>query len=274
MPNTIVQAAGEAMPAANLNRRRLLLGLAAASAAAAATVPSNAAAVPAENPELLALSANLPAIVDECLVATRVVREIEKRWYAATPRAPDELTVAGTGEPYERNQPGNPEPGLLYGSLWRKGEAFPRRIVVTASGLNWPMAHAKRRLRKAKKEGNAADYLQAEEELARLKKLQATASNYETEFADLKEKAKAEYDPAWPIKSELMEKLEKHIAAIMRAEDRTIEGLIIKAQALGEWDRVTSADKGGIYKVAFRHGANWHGQIAASVLRHAKGGVA
>ncbi|TIU00968.1 MAG: hypothetical protein E5W55_01575 [Mesorhizobium sp.] len=275
MPNASVPAAGEAVPATNLNRRRLLLGLAAASAAAATATaaPSNAvAATPAENPELIALAADLPAIVDECLEAIRVQREIEWRWYQATPRAPDELTEVGTDGPYEKGQPGEAESGLPYGFLWRKGEKFPRRIVLNGSDLRWSIYKTKRRLRKAKKQGNAADYLDAEEELARLKKLEKAASQYEAKFADLKKKAQAEYDAA--SISALMEKLEKQVAAIMTAEDWTIEGLVIKAQALGEWDRVTGMGRAKIYKLAFKHGADWHGQIAASVLRHAKGGAA
>ncbi|UVK49334.1 hypothetical protein BPNPMPFG_008276 (plasmid) [Mesorhizobium sp. AR07] len=64
--------------------------------------------------------------------------------------------------------------------------------------------------------------------------------------------------------------LEKHVAAIMATPDLTMEGLVIKAQALAEWDR---AGDEKMDKLAFEHGLDWHGQIAASILRHAKGGA-
>lgn len=277
MPNNTVRAAAEGMPNADnivFNRRRMLLGLAAATAAAA-TVPTEASTAPVENPELIDLAAGLPSIVDECLVAVRNQLEIEKKWAAKQPWAPDELTAPGYCLPYELpRQHGQSELMLLGGYLWRKGEEFPRRIVVTSSSVGWEIYQAKRQLRKAKKNANAADFLALEEGVARLRKLHATALEYETHFADLKAVAQAEHKTAWPVTQELFEKLEVHVAAIMDTEDWTIEGLIIKAQALSEWDRVTGSKPHGLAKVAFRHGQNWHGQIAATVLRHAKGGAA
>lgn len=268
MPNASVRAAAEGMPA--INRRRMLLGLAAASTAAA-TVTVATAATPAENPVLLDLAAQLPAIGAAYQEARRIEQEISKRWERITPWAPDELTVPGIAWPWEDvRQPGEGELKALGGYLWRKGDDFPRRIVVTSGDVRWDIYETKRALRKAKKNGNAADYLHAENEIARLKKLEATASAYESKFAKIKAQAKAEHDQAWPIASARQDDLEKHVAAIMDTPDWTMEGLIIKAQALAEWDRVGR----GMDKVAFKHGRDWHGQIAASILRHAQGGVA
>jgi hypothetical protein len=245
----------------------MLLGLAAASTAAA-TLTVEASATPAENPILLDLAAQLLPIGAAYHEARRIEQEISRRWERVTPWAPDELTVPGIAWPSDDvGQPGNVELKVLGGYLWRKGDNFPRRIVITSGDVRWDIYETKRARRKAKKDGNAADYLHAENEIARLKKLGATASAYEAKFAKIKAQAKAEHDQAWPIASARQDDLEKHVAAIMDTPDWTMEGLIIKAQALAEWDRVGC----GMDKVAFKHGREWHGQIAASILRHAGG---
>lgn len=115
-----------------------------------------------------------------------------------------------------------------------------------------------------------ADFMVAETEIARLKKLCAVASAYERQFREVEAQASAWHKEAYPLKDAKHEALEKHVAAIMDEPDFTMEGLIIKAMALAEWDKCGSRFGD---KFAFRHGLNWHGQIAESVLRHAKGGA-
>lgn len=269
MPNTAVRAAATGLP--EINRRRLLVGLAAASAAAA-TITAEATAAPVENPTLLALIAELPAIAQAYHAAQRDYADMVKQWNAATPWAPDELTAPGIAWPHDPvEQPGKAEMKALGGFLWRKGDDFPRRIVVKAWEVDWKLLETKRALRKAKKYGPVADCLWAEEEIKRLKTLYATAKTYETEFAECKKQALADHERLYPAKDAAHEALEKHIAMIMDTPDWTMEGLVIKTQALAEWDRVGTR---GFDKVAFKHGRDWHGQIATSILRHAQGGVA
>lgn len=262
-----IQTTGEALPA--INRRRMLLGLAAASTAAA-VVTVDAVAAPAENPDLIRLAAELPALVKIFHDAQRAYDEWEDGIYALTPWAPDELTVPGTAWPYDDpKQPGETEIKALGGYLWRRGEQFPRRIVVRSWRVSGELMRAKAALRKARKNESVSDCMVAEDEVGRLTKLLKVAAEYEKSFQEIKERASREHKgrSTWELQGEL----EEYIAAIMATPDWTMEGLIIKAQALAEWDRVGGKK---MHKVPFRHGADWHGQIAASILRHAKGGAA
>jgi hypothetical protein len=268
MPNTTVPAAAEGLP--QINRRRLLLGLAAASTAAAAFIV-DAVAAPVENPKLLALAAELPAIAEASRVAYRAYKDMAKRWSSATPWAPDELTVPGTAWPTDDfKQPGDAELKALGGYLWRKGDEFPRRIVVKSWQVYGDLLDARRQKRQAKKIGSLTDFAHYEDEEMRLKKLLATAKDYEAKFRRVRTAAKADHERLWPAKDSAREALENHVAAIMDSPDWTMEGLVIKAQALAEWDRVDE----GFEKLAFKHGHDWHGQIATSILRHALGGAA
>lgn len=256
--------------APEINRRRLLLGLAAASTAAA-TVSATAATAAKENPELLALFAGLAPLAEAYHAAKATNDEVFTRWQRATPWAPDELTELGIAWPNDDvKQPGEPEMKVLGGFLWRKGDDHPRRIVVKSWRVYLDLSHARRQLRKAKKGGSTADCLLLEEEVTRLKRLEKTASDYEKRFKETAKLAKAEHSQTQPVKDAAHVALEKHVALIMDAQDWTMEGLILKAQALAEWDRVGT---GWFDRVAFQHGQNWHGQIAASILRHAQGGA-
>lgn len=265
-----VPAAATGLP--QIDRRRLLLGLAAASTAAASgTVAMAVPAAASENPKLIALAAELPAIVEAYRVANRAYGDMTAKWNSATPRAPDELTVPGIAWPeWNDKQPGEAEKKALGGYLWRKGDDFPRRIVVHAWHVKQDLYAVRREKRRAKKIGSLVDFAHHEEEEKRLKKLLETARTYEAKYRQVKVAAKADHDSLWPVKDGAKDALEIHITAIMDTPDWTMEGLVIKAETLAEWDR--SGD-GVFEKVAFKHGQNWHGQIAASILRHAQGGM-
>lgn len=270
--NDAARATAEGLP--NINRRRMLLGLAAASTAAATGAVANAVetpALPTENPKLIALIEELPGIATAYHVAADAYRAMTKKWKAATPLAPDELTVPGTDWPHgDPRQPGDTEAEALGGYLLRSGEDYPRRIIIRAWQLDRKIWDARRAKRSAKKNEAVADFLAAEAEIKRLKKLLAVADDYEARFAEVKAQAHAAHEEAYPIMSGRKDALERHVAAIMNEPDHTMEGLVIKAQALAEWDRV-----GDRYfdRVAYQYGQDWHGQIAASILRYAKGGA-
>lgn len=256
---------------AAINRRHMLMGLAAASTAAAtATLATETqAASPAENPKLIALFEELPPIVATFHEINDAYRAEYKAWQARTPWAPDELTVKGNGWPYDvPQQPGEPEMKVLGGFLWRVGDDCPRRIVSRSWRVEtniWLQRQAKRR---AKKEGSLSDFMAADAEIRRLKKLFATAKAYEQDFAEVERQAKAWHDQADKPTAQ-RDALEKHIAAIMDEPDFTMEGLVIKAQALAEWDRV-----GNRWCERLAVGREWHSQLAASILRYAQGGAA
>lgn len=252
-----------------LNRRRLLLGLAAASTTAAG-VAVEAAAAPVENPELVRLSAELPAIAAAYHDAYAIYRAAYDAWVAQTPLAPDELTEPGTCWPLDEGahpQPGETEMKILGGYLRRPGERFPRRIVVQAWQFRWQISNAQSAKRKAKKSGALADFMAAEAEIERLETMYRVASVYESKFSGINARARAWHDDAYPVMDRCRDALERHVDAIIREHDLTMEGLVIKAQALAEWSKVD-------YLFPISYGKNWHSQIAASILRHAGGGVA
>jgi len=56
----------------------------------------------------------------------------------------------------------------------------------------------------------------------------------------------------------------------MAEPDWTMEGLLIKAETLIEWDRLDRQEK--LY--AHILGADWHASIASSILRHGERGSA
>lgn len=256
---------------ADISRRRMLLGLAAASTAAAtATVATGIqAATPTENPKLIALFEQLPAVAAAFHKVNDVYRMEYKAWSAKTPWAPDELTVHGTGWPNEvGGQPGEPEMKVLGGFLWRKGDTCPRRIVVKSWQVDTKIWRQRQAKRQAKKAGSLSDSMAADAEIKRLKKLHATALAYEQHYDETKRQAEAWFESVDKPTAQRAA-LESHVAAIMDEPDFTMEGLVIKAQALAEWDRVGN-DWGGRLAV----GREWHSQIAASILRYAQGGAA
>lgn len=269
MTNDATRANAQALP--EINRRRMLLGLAAASTAAATATVATTATL-AENPKLLALAIELPGVAAAYHAINDEYRATYENWDAKTPWAPDELTTAGTGWPNDvPDQPGEPEMKVLGGFLWRQGEDFPRRIILKAWQIDRQIREARRAKRRAKKVASMADFMTAEIEIARLKKLYNTAATYERQFREVQAQARAWHKEAYPLKDARHEALEKHVAAIMDEPDATMEGLIIKATALAEWDK---CGKRYTDRLALRHGQNWHGQIAASILRHAQGGAA
>lgn len=86
------------LPSANLNRRRLLLGLASASAAGAAIVATGAAVGAAivaarEGEALLILGDALPDVVAEHVAAEAAYWAVVKEWEPKWPTAPDALAV-------------------------------------------------------------------------------------------------------------------------------------------------------------------------------------
>lgn len=251
----------------NIDRRRLLLGLAAASTAAATVTVDSAVATQLENPKLLALAEQLPNVAKAYHEAERLSRAVEREWNAKCPWAPDEITVKGTAWPSDDwNQPGEPERKPLGGWLWRQGDDYPRRIVVTEREANYRLHDAKANLRLAMKKGKSRRKSEAEwrAEIEHWVRLKSVAEKYERKFREVELKGKREHEKFWRPANAARDAFEYHVAAMMNEPDLTMEGLVIKAQALAEWDKI-----GGPDKIAFRHGKDWHGQIAASILRHA-----
>lgn len=254
-------------PIGTVDRRRFLLGLAAASTAAAA-VPASAALV--ENPQLIALAGELLAVASDYHKAASTYDEMHKRRRASTPLAPDEITEIGKGCPRSTSQPGEVELNATPGYLYRKGEEYPRRIVRRSWQFSNEINELRRVKRAAKKNGAVAEYLDAEEQIIKLKIQRAKIESYEAEARDARAAASADHDRLYPIRERALQALANHVSAIMEEPDWTMEGLIIKAETLMEWNRLDKQDK--LY--AHILGADWHASIASSILRHGEGGPA
>lgn len=253
--------------APTVDRRRFLLGLAAASTAAAA-LPASAA--PVENPKLIALANELPAVAAGYHAAYGAYREMHRRHKASTPLAPDEITEIGIGCPREVRQKGEVEMNSTLGYLYRKGEEHPRRIVRTSWDFRREIDAVRRTQRRAKKTGAVAEYLDADGRVAELKTQLLRVEAYEAAWKGARDAAHADHERLYPAREQGLQALADHVSAIMAEPDWTMEGLIIKAETLVEWGRVDKQER--LY--AHILGADWHSAIAASILRHGQGGAA
>ncbi|WP_378947745.1 hypothetical protein [Mesorhizobium sp. ANAO-SY3R2] len=142
MPNTIVPAAVTGLP--QIDRRRLLVGLAAASTAAATATVAQAAqaaapaktgettqlAAPQANPEFVSLFSDLKKAVAEKTAAKDAREWIIDEWRHRWPPAPDEITLPGVAWVI------NDEVDLAGRPLVRPGEKHARRLY-SLEDLAW-----------------------------------------------------------------------------------------------------------------------------------------
>ncbi|SIT55005.1 conserved exported hypothetical protein [Mesorhizobium prunaredense] len=252
MPNTTVRAAAEGLPA--INRRRMLLGLAAASTAAAAiTAASAAGCAPVENPELVRLGNQLPEASTEYLAALEEIEWIAAEWKHRWPLAPDEIT-------WPRGDYIDGERDIAGRLLKRPGEEHVRcvrdvRNLAAIAATDRPPRH------------NASDATRARHAiwLARAKRELKIGKAYKSQTARLRDisgmdLAKARAAAAKKSLSDL-------VTAIMEQPGTTMEGILIKAQA------VTTFNKAMARKYPLE-GELWAAQLAASVLQLASEGDA
>lgn len=254
MPNTSVRAAAEGMP--DVNRRRLLLGLASASAVAATVSIPQADATPLENPELIRLGNELPELERECLEAEASVKSILKEWRPLWPSAPDAIVVRFGGNNLER--------GLSGWALTRPGEATPLH-VLTAKEFGWDIEFHERQL--------ASKRIRSEKRRAsihgKIKEIErkiTIAKKYEAECARI-EKASG-IRAAQQRETAAARALTQHVDAIMAQQETTMGGLMIKAQAMSAWSNVPRC---GLF---LSYAGEWGPKLGASIIRLSEGGAA
>lgn len=266
MTETTIPANAEGLPI--INRRRLLLGLAAASTFAA-TAPVEANIATTENPALIALADQFPAISEKYQAARRAYDDAIATIDNSAPLAPDEITFLGTANPHDDpSQPGKTEVLASKPSRYRRGEKYPRRIVLNSGDLNRRAWENKREKRKAKKEGNHADFLRCEEEEKSIKRLRSIVEPYEAAFKQAREQSLSTHGMLYPPLEKARKELGDIITAIMATPDWTMEGVVIKAEVLNGFS-CSSDWTGKVLSAEY----DWQGQIARSILRHAKGGI-
>jgi hypothetical protein len=251
MTNTAVRTAAEGMP--DVNRRRLLLGLASASAVAATVSIPQADATPLENPDLIRLGNELPAFERAALDAEAAVNSIIKEWRPLWPAAPEAIVcrMRYYGDEIERD--------LTGWGVTRPGEEKPLR-VWSAKDLAWDVSFHERQL--------AGKRIRSEERRAsirgKLKDLRlkiAIAKKYEAECARIQKASGIR--AAQAREAETAKALTAHVDAIMELAETSMAGVMIKAQAMSAWGkcRMTSGLCGLL------EARTWGPKFAASIIR-------
>jgi hypothetical protein len=226
----------------SLNRRRLLIGLAAASTAAAvpvAAIAATAPAQPAENPELVRLGDMIPGAVKAYYASVSRMHRIVASTRPVWPMAPKEAVADWPDRhAWETNVEGReilPD-GTLYQfdfAASEAGRSYPKpRTLIAASDLESRIARLDRdRVRRRPKHPLTAEQLaELRQEITALSDRLAVVRAYEQEKARVLEASGyADAKAAYVAKRTALLDL---LAAVMSEPVITMEGLVIKAQAL------------------------------------------
>lgn len=239
-----------------LSRRHLLMGLA-ASATAAASV-AEAASAPQENPELLAQADELPALAAKHLEARDRVKAIVAEWSPQWPVPNAEIVRYGEGCKDYRGIDGRglrlPEGKGLAIGLPKLGtpEYFQSQAAYhDARAAQCATTKSQRRLK----------FHQGWAERDRA--LIGPSRAYWTEVERITDASGIE--GATAQLTEARDALHAKVDQIMRADDWTIAGTVIKAQALQAWAEVST-----IHRAFNKEGLDWADLLAASIMRHAQ----
>lgn len=253
------------LPSANLNRRRLLLGLASASAAGATVALAGAATIAAiESPTLLRLADELPALEASYLTALADKRAAYSRGMKNWPLAPEvlirnyssydslERDVAGAGIRREDGKSAN---------LWSISDAR-YSVDVIKDALKRRRKDPERPFGVGRFIGQdtAAGWRTTLEECEA--SLQAAESYYAT-VARLRDECG--YHAAEQADEVARKALIAHVDAIMAETPNTMAGVIIHAQALAAFGKVEQ-----FFRVCEPTSWPWASSFAASVLRIAE----
>lgn len=240
--------------ASALSRRNLLMGLAAS--ATAATV-ADAATAPEEDPELVAMADALPDVLAGYVAARDDVRVIVAEWSPQWPVPGEEIISYGNGCKEYRGIDGR---GLQMA-------CYPSRINMMPS-LGTPESfeagakyHEARAAQRAvlKSQRNMKFHLRcAASDRARIEPARA----YWSEVDRITDASGIE--GAQDRERTALVALKQAVDRIMAADDLTIAGTVIKAQALAAWGE---ADR--VSRMLNDRGPVWADRLAASIVKHA-----
>lgn len=238
-----------------LSRRNLLIGLAACATAASA---AEASSTPSENPELLALADEIPGAVANYNDARKRVREIVTEWSPQWPVPHEDLICYYGGCREYRSIDGC---GIEM-PLGKSGIKMMPQIGTAehfTTQLTYHEREATRRL-SLKSQRGAKGHLRAAE---KNRALIDPARKFWDEIDRITKVSGIK--PAQAELAETRAALKEKIDLIMRAEDWSIAGTVIKAQALQAWANVEP-----FYRHLNPSGPLWDDQLAASIMRHAQ----
>ncbi|WP_306114206.1 MULTISPECIES: hypothetical protein [unclassified Roseovarius] len=238
------------MNAAVTNRRQMLLGLAAASTAAATVTEASIA----ENPDLIRMGNELPAIEAEHVAARAEVKRIISKYSPTWPRAPKAIVRYGTGCLKEQTIDFRGYPHDIKGcGAIRVGtpEVFRREAEYDEGEIARILkTKSKRRLgmvQKSLEENRAAIPI---------------ARKYWAEVDAIRDASGIE--AALERRSETRERLTEQVNAILECEERSMQGVLIKAQALVAFNSVEP-----FYRFFESRSKEWGNQIASAIFRQA-----
>jgi len=245
-----------------LTRRRVLIGLGTACTAAAAA-PDMALSEISENPDLIALGNAMPAALQAYLDANDTVANLVAQWSPHWPKPTPELQWYGMGGKTYRgidgreiempwgvlghtNVPnlGTPE---IFTADWERHEAEAVRLSATKSqrGLKSARFWAER---------NKAVIAPARDFWAEVDRI-TDASGIEA---------------AQAAKADAVQGLHDLVEATMAAQETSIAGVVIKAQALTAWGRVEWMHKVSQMVNSRSQGisqVDWACELAQSIMR-------
>lgn len=239
-----------------LSRRHLLMGLA-ASATAAASI-AEATSAPQENPELLALADELPVVAERHSEARDRVRRIVAEWSPQWPVPSPELVSYGDGCKHYRGIEGQ---GLSLIDRYGNERSTPQ--LGTPEYFEGQAAYHQGRAEKCaatkSKRNMKFHALWAERQAAQIEPSRAYWSEVDRVTAT------SGIEDAQTQLRDARDALKKKVDQIMRADDWTIAGTVIKAQALQAWAEVEP-----FWRQMNLDGPPWADLLAASIMRHAQ----
>lgn len=237
-----------------LSRRNLLLGLAAS--ATAATV-ADAAVAPQENPELLAMADALPAVVAEYVAARENVRAIVAEWSPQWPVPGEEIIRHGDGCKDYRGLDGRgiALPYFNSGITRMPQIGTPEHFAASA---DYHAIQADRILAKGGKRNLKFHRGWAERERAAIDPARAFWAEID------RITAASGIEAAQSREVEAAKGLVQSVERIMAADEWTIAGAVIKAQALGAW-----AELDRHIRLLSMRDSDWAQSLATSILKHA-----
>ncbi len=242
------------------NRRRMLLGLATATAAAATGVTASGAPAQQEAPELIALADQLDGALAAHLAANVKVERIAKEWGAQWPVPVAEIQNFGAGSIQYTNIVGRP---TELPSPW--SAEIPRLVNVgTADGFKEAAARHRReyerKMQTKSQRGAKFHKLWMERDTAAIAPVRAFWAEVEriNEASGIKA-AQAE-------QTATRDALQGLVSRIVLFQERTVTGLVIKAQAMQAWSNV-----GNFYRLLNLEATAWGDEMAATIVRRVGG---
>ena len=239
---------------AALSRRNMLMGLA---LSATAVTMADASTSPQENPELVAMADDLPAVLAEYVAARDNVKAIAAEWspqwpvpsediyrYSANSKQYRDILGRGVEMPWGKGglknvpQLGAPE-AFEAEAIRHEAEAIRRAATKSQRGMKYNAAWAAK-CRAAIEPARA--YWSEVDRITALSGIESAQARKEAAGSALK----------------------AAVDQIMMADDWTIAGAVIKAQALSAWAEVEH-----IHRTLNDRGAHWADALAASIVKHA-----